>query len=198
MSHSKHKKTIINAKTLTILVDANVEIIITYLFIKLWTSFSLLKYLNEPFLFINPGKASNTKSQASNAFLPSMNLLNFSPCTPFQFFERDRYLLRQMALVPTCNILLLFITHIYFLISLDSIRWIRKPLRRLHGSLLSHLMKSWLMVFSWNETRVFSSSFLLVHFINLLSNFVNIFSFSFWCICSKHSLVANDSINSEK
>ena len=53
MSHLKHKKTIINAKTLTILVDANVEIIITYLFIKLWTSFSLLKYLNEPFLFIN-------------------------------------------------------------------------------------------------------------------------------------------------
>ena len=35
MSHLKHKKTIINAKTLTILVDANVEIIITYLFIKL-------------------------------------------------------------------------------------------------------------------------------------------------------------------
>ena len=34
MSHWKHCKTIINAKTLTILVDANVEIM-TYLFIKL-------------------------------------------------------------------------------------------------------------------------------------------------------------------
>ena len=34
MSHWKHRKTIINAKTSTILVDANVEIF-TYLFIKL-------------------------------------------------------------------------------------------------------------------------------------------------------------------
>ena len=34
MSHWKHKKTIINGKTLKILVDANVELI-TYLFVKL-------------------------------------------------------------------------------------------------------------------------------------------------------------------
>ena len=34
MSHWKHRKTIINAKTITILVDTNVEIT-TYLFIKL-------------------------------------------------------------------------------------------------------------------------------------------------------------------
>ena len=34
MSHWKHRKTNINAKTLNILVDSNVEII-TYLFIKL-------------------------------------------------------------------------------------------------------------------------------------------------------------------
>ena len=53
MSHWKHRKPIITTKTLSILVNANVETV-TYLYIKLWSFFSLFKYLNDPFIYLYP------------------------------------------------------------------------------------------------------------------------------------------------